>query len=222
MALEIKEHPKYKGVFTSKDGKVFRVKEFSPFPDSDGYMRIGFDDGKAQRQATVYRLIMECWEGLSDLLVNHIDFNRANNDLENLEFVTPKQNSEHSNKAHRLFSGTQKIDAEKALAIYTVAPFMCLKKASKEWGMATQSLRNTAIGKTLPKLHKEIFPNGSPPIFKAKDKGFRNKEVVAMSQSENDLHKIAAKFNIGVSRVRQILLSHKRKELFSDEFSKWI
>src|SRR5699024_4818831 len=34
--------------------------------------------------------------------VNHIDFNRTNNNVENLEWVTPKENAQHSLKAGRL------------------------------------------------------------------------------------------------------------------------
>ena len=40
----------------------------------------------------VHRLIMEAFRGKSDLTVDHIDGNKLNNSLDNLEYVTRQEN----------------------------------------------------------------------------------------------------------------------------------
>lgn len=44
----------------------------------------------------VHRLVLDAFVGESDLPVNHIDFNPKNNCLENLEYVTQRENVAHS------------------------------------------------------------------------------------------------------------------------------
>jgi hypothetical protein len=43
----------------------------------------------------VHRLVMMSFFGKSDLVVNHKDFNTSNNCLNNLEYITQKENCEH-------------------------------------------------------------------------------------------------------------------------------
>lgn len=45
---------------------------------------------------SVHRLVMEAFEWESDLVVNHKDWNRANNHLENLEYTTQSENLRHA------------------------------------------------------------------------------------------------------------------------------
>lgn len=49
----------------------------------------------------IHRLVMMAFRGPSALHVNHIDFNPLNNCLSNLEYVTIKENAEHSAKYGR-------------------------------------------------------------------------------------------------------------------------
>ena len=51
-------------------------------------------DGKSKSQS-VHRIIMKTFKGESNLTVNHIDGNKHNNKLENLEYCTPRDNSRH-------------------------------------------------------------------------------------------------------------------------------
>lgn len=51
-------------------------------------------DGKSKSQS-VHRIIMKTFKGESNLTVNHIDGNKHNNKLENLEYCTPRDNARH-------------------------------------------------------------------------------------------------------------------------------
>lgn len=52
----------------------------------------------------IHRLVLKTFKPCSndELQVNHIDFNRANNKLDNLEWVTVKENMEHNVKHGRI------------------------------------------------------------------------------------------------------------------------
>ena len=70
--------------------KVLKQQE-----DDKGYMRVTIN-GKTKK---VHRIIMECFdprENQSLLQVNHIDGNKKNNNLSNLEWCTPKENIKHA------------------------------------------------------------------------------------------------------------------------------
>lgn len=56
----------------------------------------------------VHRLVMEAFNGVSDLQVNHKNLIRNDNRLENLEYVTPSENSIHAAKNGRM-NGNMKL-----------------------------------------------------------------------------------------------------------------
>ena len=58
-------------------------------------------DGKSKSQS-VHRIIMKTFKGESNLTVNHIDGNKHNNKLENLEWVSRKQNMQHGTCIKRM------------------------------------------------------------------------------------------------------------------------
>lgn len=69
--------------------------------DHEGYLRVNFVlDGGKHVTLRVHRLVAEAFipnpENKPE--VNHKDYNRANNKVENLEWVTAKENAEHKLK----------------------------------------------------------------------------------------------------------------------------
>lgn len=77
-------------------GKIFskRFKKFLKinYNTTNGYARVNID-GKNMK---LHRLIMETFIGKSGLEVNHIDGNKKNNDIHNLEYVNRSQNVKHA------------------------------------------------------------------------------------------------------------------------------
>lgn len=66
---------------------------------ANGYRTVSLYPAEGrQRQLLVHRLVMLAFVGSppTGLLVNHKDGNKANNDLENLEYVTPSENIKHA------------------------------------------------------------------------------------------------------------------------------
>ena len=84
------------------DGTVFSLKtnkQLRPGPNSRGYLTVNLYDGsvpKKPRSFLLHRLVAEAFLGASELQVNHKDGNKFNNHVDNLEWVTGKENIRHA------------------------------------------------------------------------------------------------------------------------------
>lgn len=87
----------------NEDGDIRNVKSKKRvvgYKEKNGYIRVRFENkclGSVVR-TTVHRLVAEAFIPNPDCLpeVNHIDSNRANNHVSNLEWVTHSENMKHS------------------------------------------------------------------------------------------------------------------------------
>lgn len=91
--------------YVQDDGKIFSErtnKILSVQLDKDGYEKVQMmsTDGKRHRYS-VHRLVLENFnpiENMNKFQVNHIDGNKRNNNLSNLEWVTCSENLIHAHK----------------------------------------------------------------------------------------------------------------------------
>lgn len=69
----------------------------APWFDKDGYARVYATRDGIRYHVAVHRAVAEAWIGPSDLpVVNHKDGNVKNNHVDNLEWVTVRQNCQHA------------------------------------------------------------------------------------------------------------------------------
>ena len=92
----------YEGIYEVSDtGKIRNSrtgKVLTPRVNNKGYQRVGLYKQKIQKEFLVHRLVATAFHGLSDddMVVNHIDENKMNNQASNLEWTTPRKNTQHS------------------------------------------------------------------------------------------------------------------------------
>lgn len=95
----IKSAPNYK---INKNGEIFNIKRnkiVKPYVDQLGYYQITLKVNKKSKHFRVHRLMAEAFlynNDNLDLFVNHIDGNKLNNKLSNLELCTNQQNVKHA------------------------------------------------------------------------------------------------------------------------------
>ena len=77
------------------DGKVYtknRQKYLKQYKDGKGYLYVLLYNKEKKKTIKVHKLVANAFLGKSNLQVDHIDGNKLNNKLNNLEYVTPKEN----------------------------------------------------------------------------------------------------------------------------------
>lgn len=96
----------YEGLYeVSNDGRVRRlrftngshdfekVRECKQTLNTWGYMTVNLSKNGKGNTKRVHRLVANAFLGESNLQIDHIDGNKQNNRLDNLEYVTPKENT---------------------------------------------------------------------------------------------------------------------------------
>lgn len=104
--IEWKTIKGYEGLYeVSNDGRVRRlrfingshnfekIKECRQTLNTYGYMTVNLSKNGKSNTKRVHKLVANAFLGESDLQVDHIDGNKLNNNLSNLEYVTPKENT---------------------------------------------------------------------------------------------------------------------------------
>lgn len=88
--------------FISDEGKVFsnkynNMKELKPNKNKYGYLYCSLKTNKQFKTFKYHRLVAECFleNYLEELDINHIDGNKQNNNINNLECITRKENIHH-------------------------------------------------------------------------------------------------------------------------------
>lgn len=94
------EHFKYKGYGCDLDGTTYSTKgKRRVVIHHTGYQVITMYVNNKAKQLRVHRFIYECITGseiTKGMFINHIDGDKTNNSYENLELVTPSENTQHA------------------------------------------------------------------------------------------------------------------------------
>ena len=93
-----KKHPLY-NYEASEDGEIRHAvskRKIKPRICRYGYGRMNLYYGGKHTTVPVHRIVAEAFMGVSELTVNHIDGNKQNNAITNLEFCTSAENVGHS------------------------------------------------------------------------------------------------------------------------------
>lgn len=129
-------------IINSKKGNVLK-----PSKNQKGYLFVELSKNGYSKKFLVHRLVYETYIGIIEngLQINHIDGNKQNNCLKNLEVVTPKQNVQKAVECGLIKSGfNSKLSV--GVACYNVLTNEKIKEygsisiASKETGIPVSSI----------------------------------------------------------------------------------
>lgn len=91
----------YEGIYAiTKEGQVHNVKRgtvLKPRPCRKGYLRVALRG----KEHSVHRLVAATYLGPSELTVDHLDGDKSNNNLDNLEYVS---NTVNIRRGHAVYS----------------------------------------------------------------------------------------------------------------------
>lgn len=144
----IEEAPRY---LVSQEGRIystFQNKLLKQATDKDGYKFVLLTYKKGYcKPFKVHRMVVKYWaknnDNFNKLQVNHVDGDKSNNNIVNLELVTRQQNAEHAIK-NRLFYRPNQYELEDKMDV--------LKTRVKS-------------GHRLSHIWREEFPNMSKTVF---------------------------------------------------------
>lgn len=80
---------------------ISKEKLLTPCKNSGGYLWVKFTKEKIEKSFAVHRLVLCNFFNDSNLVVNHKDSNKLNNHIDNLEFLTQRQNVHHYEKTQK-------------------------------------------------------------------------------------------------------------------------
>lgn len=104
----MKDIENYEGLYAiTRDGKVWshRTKKFlKPWIEGGGYFMVKLYKDGIKKEIKVHRLVAEAYLPNPNNLpfINHKDECKLNNNVENLEFCTPKYNSNYGTRNKRI------------------------------------------------------------------------------------------------------------------------
>lgn len=93
---EFKSIPGFEGRYeASNKGRLrdSRGNILKQTPASSGHLTVNLNNGERRKSYLVHRIIAETFFGFSNLVIDHVDGNPANNSIENLEYVTVRENT---------------------------------------------------------------------------------------------------------------------------------
>lgn len=110
---EIWKEIEIKGVVykVSNTGRVFgKTRELKQRLDKCNYPTVTIGNKNNRTRVRVHRLVLLAFnpvEGMENLEVNHKDYDRSNNNLDNLEWLTHEENVRYSREHHHEFEGSK-------------------------------------------------------------------------------------------------------------------
>ena len=126
-------------------GKVRNIKSgrtLKPRLDKDGYLVHGLYKNNKQNQLLLHRIIATAFIDNPEEkpCVNHIDENKLNNDLSNLEWCTVRENAIHGTRTKRVAEKLSQKVIQLDLNDNVLNEFESMKQAEQETGVDESSI----------------------------------------------------------------------------------
>ena len=152
MFVPILDFPDYS---VSASGKVFSSKTdkiLKPSLDNWGYPVVSLSNGEKKRTAKVHLLVAEAFIGPKPqgLQVNHKDGDKTNNHVDNLEYVTPSENSLHAVRlglTPKTYPSRQRLSSDQVEVIRALKGQKLQREVAEIFGVSREHVRDIQNGK---------------------------------------------------------------------------
>lgn len=145
--------PEWNGIYeASSFGRIRRVKPYrttkvghvmTPCLDKNGYLYVHLKRNGKGCNCKIHRLVASAFLGICQKgkQVNHKNGDKSDSRAENLEYVTPKQNSDHAwrtglNKNHGEGNGNSKLTEKQVRAIRRIGRSRTTVDLAREYGVS--------------------------------------------------------------------------------------
>lgn len=138
----------YINTFASNLGRIKTSNILLGCIKQSGYVEIAIKNIKENKHKTfkVHILICKAFNGnIKNKYVNHIDENRSNNKIENLEWVTHKENLNHSLKLHNYEKPNSLSKPILQISSNSVKEFSSINYASKQTGISSHYIKKSCL-----------------------------------------------------------------------------
>ena len=138
------------GVNYGKPCKKYRKEKIMNQQEvKGGYMRVALCKKNKHHSYQVHRLVYETFEGdiPNDLQVNHIDENKKNNCLENLNLMTPKENMNWGTNRQRAAEKYKKTLYQYDKNNNLICVFDSIKSACEKYNIFQGNISSCCSGK---------------------------------------------------------------------------
>lgn len=140
----------YEGLYIISDkGRI--AKLLNPKINKDGYHEQGLIKNKIKKGKRIHRLVAEAFIDNPDNLpeVNHIDENKSNNNVDNLEWCTHKYNVNHGTRIERMkMTQRNRKDCSKpVMCIETGVIYPSINEANRKTGADRNTIADVCKGK---------------------------------------------------------------------------
>ena len=133
-------------------GKVRNIKTgkiLKPSLNHNGYLRLWLYENNKQKQLYLHRIVATAFIDNPEAkpCVNHIDENKTNNDLNNLEWCTERENNVHGTRMKRIAEKRFKKVIQLDLNDNVLNVFESIKQAGQETGVFATSISACCNGR---------------------------------------------------------------------------
>lgn len=151
--MTVKPVPGFEGLYSvSDDGKVFSHicnRELKPKIDRYGYKAVVLSKNGKPHHTTIHRIVAKAFipNPFSKRCVNHINEIKTDNRVENLEWVTVKENDNHGTRNIRMANSKSKKPVMQILPDGTTRYFKGVKDAGRQTGINRSNIAECCKGR---------------------------------------------------------------------------
>ena len=122
-----------------------KVKVLKQHDNGKGYLQVALSGGGTTKYYLIHRLVVNAFipNPNNYVEVNHIDENKSNNHVDNLEWITHKENMNHGTRTER----STKIRSKKIRCIETNEIYNSMAEVERKLGLNQGSISRVCNGK---------------------------------------------------------------------------